>query len=110
MWSIISNHPKLKLGGLDWSMASNLHIHPANGKHRPAALTNKKQANSGQIHADNKVKRMGFSFTVRNMKMFIFWRGAHEKLQSMIQPIFRLIFLTMHANQVPIQLVTQSLY
>jgi hypothetical protein len=72
--------------------ASKLHIHPANGKQRPAALTNKKQDNSDQIHADNTVKRMGFSITARSMKMFIFWTGAEEKLQSMIQPLFMLIF------------------
>ncbi len=34
-----------------------LEIPPANGKQGPAALTNDKQENSDQIHADNKAQR-----------------------------------------------------
>jgi hypothetical protein len=46
-------------------LSSNKHasvesqISPANKKQGPAALTNKKQDNLGQIHADNIAKRSG---------------------------------------------------
>ncbi len=36
---------------------------PANGKQGPAALTNNKQKNYDQIHADNKVQRSGIRIT-----------------------------------------------
>jgi hypothetical protein len=37
-------------------LAKNLQICPANGKQRCAALTNKKQDNFDQMHANNIVK------------------------------------------------------
>jgi hypothetical protein len=36
-----------------------LQLFPANGKHRPAALNNKKQDNEDQIQADKVVNRSG---------------------------------------------------
>ncbi len=55
--------------------AWNLQIPPVNGKQGPAVLTNKKQENFDQTHAENPVKQSGISIDRKKYKIIFLLKG-----------------------------------